>query len=94
MRPGGLRLRLLQMDLDDALDALEAVLPGNHQPDGRAVLIRQGFAVDPHRQERERVHRLVDAQPFEIREGDGVEAAHPCHVLGLQRGLEGDVLRP
>ena len=42
---------LHQADGDDALDALEAVLPGHHQPDRRPVLGGQGLAVEPHREE-------------------------------------------
>ncbi|MNQ84224.1 hypothetical protein D3C85_993450 [compost metagenome] len=83
--PGGGRHLLHQADGDDALDALEAVLPGHHQPDGRPVLGGQGLAVEPHRQEGERVHRLVEAQALHI----GVIDAAAEGAGGLSRQLLG-----
>src|SRR5262249_37885712 len=37
--PAGVRLLLHEPDLDDRLDSLEAVLPGDHQAQRRAILI-------------------------------------------------------
>src|SRR3984885_8872583 len=47
-RPGGARCLFREFDADDGLDALEAVLPGDDQPQRRAVLIRQHLAVQSH----------------------------------------------
>src|SRR5919199_6953683 len=40
-RPAGRRLSLREADLDNRLGALEAVLPGNDQSQGGAVLVGQ-----------------------------------------------------
>src|SRR5690606_20753140 len=50
--PRGLRLALGEVDTDDRLDALEAVLPRHDQAQRRAVLVRQHLAVDADRKER------------------------------------------
>ena len=83
--PGGGGHLLHQADGDYALDALEAVLPGHHQPDGCPVLGGQRLAVEPHRQEGERVHRLVEAQALHI----GVIDAAAEGAGGLSRQLLG-----
>src|SRR5450755_4813364 len=62
--PGGGRLLLDKLNLHDGLDAFETVLPGDHQADGRAILIGQSLPVHAETEQRERVHGLVDAQPF------------------------------
>src|SRR6516225_5954905 len=43
--PEGRRFCLRQLDLDDGLRALEAVLPRGHQPQGRAVLLIQWMSI-------------------------------------------------
>src|SRR3712207_8675500 len=50
-----------------SLDALEAVLPGHDETDRRAVLVGKRLAVQPGGHEGERVHRLVEAEPLDIR---------------------------
>jgi hypothetical protein len=54
-------LFLDEADLDDGFNAFEAVFPRYDQPDRRSVLRRQRFAVEPHGQDRQRVHRFVQA---------------------------------
>ncbi|MNY82853.1 hypothetical protein D3C86_2252070 [compost metagenome] len=43
--PRRFRLFLDKRNTDDGFDALEAVFPGNDEANGRAILVRQGFAV-------------------------------------------------
>src|SRR2546426_8869379 len=57
--PGGWRLVLHELDLHDGLDALEPVLPGNHQADGSTVLVGKRLPVHPKTEEGKRVHRFV-----------------------------------
>src|SRR3990167_7629800 len=52
--PGGTRLLLGEADLDDALAALETVLPRHHQTHGRTVLLGQHFAIHAKTQQRQR----------------------------------------
>src|SRR5262245_31355981 len=66
MLPRTDRLLRYEPDLHNRLDALEAVLPGNDEPKWGAVLIRQHFVVQPDGEDRERVHRFIKAQPFDI----------------------------
>ncbi|EAU65733.1 conserved hypothetical protein [Stigmatella aurantiaca DW4/3-1] len=90
--PRGGRLTLGERDADDGFDALEAVLPRHHQPQGRAVLGRQRLAIEPRGQQGERVDRLVQAQPFHI--GPVQHAALLTgHLLRVLQGGEGHVLR-
>jgi len=50
------------------------------------------LAVHAHRQQGQRVHRLVQPQPFYIRPLDqGEVRAHAGHDLGVLQGLESDV---
>src|SRR5207249_11443916 len=62
--PRGGRLLIGETDLHDRLDALEAVLPGNDEAKWRAVLVREHFAVEADCEDREGMHRLVEAQPL------------------------------
>src|SRR6266571_1062306 len=46
------RLLLDELDLDDRLDVLEPVLPGDDEPERRAILIRDDFVVQADGQDR------------------------------------------
>src|SRR2546426_7415806 len=89
--PRGRRLRLHETDAHDRLDALEPVLPGHYEAERRAVLVGERLPVEPDREERERMHRLVDAEPFDV---GPVEDATllPGHLLRVEERGEGDVL--
>src|SRR5690606_34407688 len=90
--PGGRRHALGEADGDDRLDALEAVLPRHHQPQRRAVLLRQRLAVQTGGQDCERMHRLVDAQALAVGPVDRAEA-YARHLHRVGQAGEGDVLR-
>src|SRR5260370_6570624 len=68
--PGGRRLFLHELDLDDGLDAFEAVLPGHDEPDWRPVLIGQRLAIHAEAEHRQRMHGFVHAQAFDVGNGD------------------------
>jgi hypothetical protein len=80
-----------EADADERLAALEAVLPRHDQPQWRAVLRRQHFAVHPEGKHRQRVLCLVHAQAFDIR-----PLEHPRrdagHRLRIGQGVELDEL--
>src|SRR5205085_7669063 len=59
--PGGGRLGFLQLDLDDALRRLEAILPRHDQPAWGAARFGQRLAVETANQQRERIRPLVRA---------------------------------
>ena len=86
--PGRLRLLGHEADAHDGLGALEAVLPRDHDPDGRAVLVRQHLAVHAHREERERVHRLVEAEPLDIGPVEASEVEEPLALAGELLGVQ------
>ena len=92
-RPVPRRGRLLvgEADLDQALATLEAVFPWHHQPDRRATLVGQYFAVDAKGQQCQRVHRLVHAQSFHIRPVEHTRS-DKRHGLGICQRHELDVL--
>ena len=86
------RLLLDEPDADNRLDALEPVLPGDDQTERRPVLVGQGDAVQPDGEDRERVHRLVQAQPLDVRPlEDRVALAR--HLSGVVQRGELDELR-
>src|SRR5260370_29097460 len=90
--PGGRRLFLHELDLDDGLDAFEAVLPGHDEPDRRPVLIGQRLAIHAEAEQRQRMHGLVHAQSFDVGKRDtGLTGAE--HYLSVVDGLEGHALR-
>ena len=59
-------LLLDELDLDDRLDALEAVLPRHDEADRRAVLVHQRLAIETDGEDGQRMHRLVHAQSLDI----------------------------
>src|SRR5262245_49899541 len=63
------RLRRDQRDLDDRLDPLEAVLPWGPEPHRPAVLRWQLAAVEPGREQGQRVHRLGDPTALDLPPG-------------------------
>src|SRR5262245_46227953 len=68
LHPGSRRLFVNETDLGYRLDASEAVLPWNDQPDRRAIWIwKRLFAIESNGQDRQRIHRLIQAQTFNIR---------------------------
>src|SRR6516225_6126725 len=71
--PRGLRLLLDELDANDRFDSLEAVFPRDDQADRRAVLIEQGLAVKPDRQNCQRMHRLDETQTLDVRPGQGLK---------------------
>src|SRR5256884_5288995 len=90
--PGGRRHFGLKLDLDQRLDALETVFPRNHHAHRRAILIGQGFSVHPNAEKRQRVHRLVQAQAFDIRKLDSCPLALG-HLAGIVIAVECDERR-
>src|SRR5207248_9686933 len=48
------------------LDALEPVLPRNHQAHGRAVLIRKRFTVHSDAKQSQRIHSFVNPKALDI----------------------------
>src|SRR5215475_6263708 len=68
LHPGCSRLFFDETNPSDRLDPFEAVLPWNDQPNRRAVWIwKRLFAVESNGQNRQRIHRLVQAQTFNVR---------------------------
>src|SRR6266404_3217244 len=90
--PSGAGLQRQKLDFHERLDALETVLPGNDQADGRAILWRQCAAIQSAGQQCQRVHRFIHSQALYIGPYKYV-AALPRHALGVEQGLEGDILR-
>src|ERR1700691_3232959 len=64
--PRSRRLFLRQTNIHDRFDPFEAVLPRNHEADGRAVLVWKPLTVESYRQDSQRMHRFVDAQAFDV----------------------------
>eukprot|EP01136_Pigoraptor_vietnamica_P026025 Opistho-1_new@80611 len=94
--PGGARLLVGEADLHQRLAALEAVLPGHHQAQRRAILVGQHLAVHAEGQQGQRVHGLVHAQAFHVRpvEHIGVQAGHLLVVgQGHELHVPGTTLR-
>ena len=79
--PRGLGLLLGQSNPHQGLGALEAVFPRHHDPNRRSVLVRQHLSVHSDREERQRVHRLVQPQPFHVRPLDPPERGE-ARLLG------------
>ena len=87
-----------EMDADDRLRALEAVLPRHDDANRRAVLVRQHLAVDAHGDERQRVRGLLDREALAIGplENGILDAGHlvpirerqELHELGRRLRLE------
>src|SRR5262245_57319871 len=57
--PGRFRLLVDEPDSDNRLDALESVLPGDHQSNRRAVLVDQRLTVHTDGENRQWMLRLV-----------------------------------
>ncbi len=81
-----------QLDLDDRLDALEAVLPRHDEPDGRAVRVREDPAVETDGEDRQRVHRLVEAQALDVRPVENGRTL-ARHLRRVEERRESDVAR-
>ena len=64
--PGGLGLLVGEVETDDGLCGFEAVLPGDDDADGSAVLVGKNLAVAAEGEESEGVHGLVHAEAFAI----------------------------
>ena len=77
---------------DDGFDALEAVLPGDDEPQRRAVLIGQHLAVQAHREEGQGMHGLIHPQSFHIGPLEHARAL-AGHLFRIVQGLEFDELR-
>ncbi len=80
-----------ELDADDRLDALEAVLPRRREPERRAILLVDRLAVEAGGDEGKVVRRLVDRQPLGV--GPGIkEILLARHDRGLAERLHDDVL--
>ncbi len=90
--PGCRRLAGDQTDLYDGLNALESVLPRNHQSNWRAVLRRHRLPVKPGRENREGIHGLIQAQALDIRPIEDA-CALIRHPPWIQQRLKGHVVR-
>src|SRR5512138_850431 len=86
------RLPLRKADLDDRLDSFEAVFPGHDEAQRCAVLIEQRLAVQADGEQRQRMHRFIDAKTFDVGPREHARAL-PRHFIRTQHGLERDVLR-
>src|SRR5262249_51250689 len=64
--PCGLGHVIDETQLHDRLATLEAILPGNVNAHGRAVLIRQYISVETEDEQRQRMHGFVHAKSFTI----------------------------
>ena len=62
--PGGAGLLVGEVEADDGFCGFEAVLPGDDDADGSAVLVGEGLAVAAEGEEGEGVHGLVHAEAF------------------------------
>jgi hypothetical protein len=67
------------VEADDGFAGFEAVLPGDDDADGSAVLIGQDLAVAAEGEQGERVHGLVHAEAFAV--GPVVAAGAVGHDL-------------
>ena len=88
--PSGGGLTFNELYFDDGFDALKAVFPGNDEANRSAVLVGKSFAVHANAEQRERMHGLVEAQTFDVRELDAGMVA-PRHLRMIVVGLKGDV---
>src|SRR5688572_17440934 len=96
--PGVDRRPFDEAQLDDRLDALEAVLPRDDQTNRRAVLIRQHFAVESDGKDGQRMHGFVEPQAFHVRPLERVGAllrklsdiveSDELHEARLRRGFD------
>src|SRR5438034_3753016 len=94
--PRGWRLLTREPDPHDRFRALESVLPRHDHADRGAVLVRQHLAVHADGQERQRVERLVEAQPLRVRPVERrSEKARPLagELSRVEQRREFDVLR-
>ena len=80
--PKGVRFLGDQLDLDDRLDALEAVLPRRDETQRGAVLRRKRVAVDARCEEGERIHRLREGQPLVVGPRIPVQSLLPWSLVG------------
>src|SRR5437016_10328476 len=64
--PAIYRLLVSKTDPHNRLRAFETILPGNHNAQRRAILIRQDFTVHSETKQRERVHSLIHAQTLNV----------------------------
>ena len=90
--PAGQRLLLGEANGDNALDALESVLPRYDEPQRRPVLVRQYLAVETHCQDRQGVRCFLYGQAFAVGPVERTPA-QPRHLPGVIQRFEGDVLR-
>src|SRR6266481_698092 len=91
-------LRFLKAYFDDRLDALVAVFPRDDHTHGRAVLRWERLAIHSKTQQRQRIHRFVEAQSLHIRQIDArvlcfrhlacVKVRLECNILRLRRQLK------
>ena len=86
--PEGVGLGAQQLDPDDRLGVLVAVLPGHDDPHWRPVLLQERLAIDPGDDHRQWVHRLVEAQALEIGPGIVPGLADAGHLGRLHRRHE------
>jgi hypothetical protein len=87
--PGGLGLLVGEVKADDGLGGFVAVLPGDDDADGAAVLVGQGLAVAAEGEQGEGVHGLVHAKAFAI--GPVISGGKVGHDLAVVVGEELDV---
>jgi len=87
--PGGVGLFVGEVEFDDGFGGLEAVLPGDDDADGSAVLVGQDLAVAAEGEEGEGVHGLVHAKAFGV--GPVVAGGEVGHLLCVLEGDELDV---
>nr|ADI18334.1 hypothetical protein [uncultured Rhodobacterales bacterium HF4000_03E16] len=90
--PACRRLLIGQGDAHHRLDRLEAVFPRHHQPQRCAVLIGDVATIDAGGHDGERMHRLVQPQPLDIRPLQHRIFLAPHLVRAIER-LEGHVFR-
>ena len=86
--PRGAGLLVGEVEADDGLCGFEAVLPGDDDADGSAVLVGEGLAVAAEGEEREGVHGFVHAEAFLV---GPVVAEGEIHGFFVDDGEELDV---
>src|SRR5277367_5042771 len=90
--PSRARLNFYDFNFDQRFRTFESVFPGNDQADGSAILIRERFVVHSYREQRQRIHRFIQPQPFGIRQLDtGVRAFR--HLFYVVITFESDKCR-
>mmetsp|Transcript_6942 Transcript_6942/g.11094 ORF Transcript_6942/g.11094 Transcript_6942/m.11094 type:complete len:709 (+) Transcript_6942:1525-3651(+) len=86
------RLLIGHGDPNNRLDGFVTVFPRHHQTHRRAILVRDRFVINSRGHDRQRMHRLVQAQTLHIRPVQN-RKADTGHFIRAQRGFKRYVFR-